>query len=62
MCLVYVDDCLFFAPDNDCIDAILNDLEHVGLDFNIEDNVAGFLGVLIVQDKKGGTIKLMQTG
>jgi hypothetical protein len=62
VCLVYVDDCLFFAPDNDCIDAVLHDLENVGLDFNIEDDVAGFLGVLIARDKKGGTVELTQTG
>jgi hypothetical protein len=62
VCLVYVDDCLFFTPDSQCIDNILDELEHVKLNFNIDDDFAGFLGILIVRDKEKGTIKLTQTG
>jgi hypothetical protein len=62
VCLVYVDDCLLFVPDSQCINNILADLERIELDFNIEDDIAGFLGILIVWDKEKGTIKLTQTG
>jgi hypothetical protein len=61
ICLVYVDDCLFFAPDETDIDDILAKIENTGLDFNIEDDVAGFLGVLITP-QDDGSVKLTQTG
>jgi hypothetical protein len=47
ICLVYVDDCLLFAPDETDITDILTKIENTGLDFHIEDDVASFLGVLI---------------
>jgi hypothetical protein len=61
VCLDYVDDCLLFAPASKCIDDVLSNLERIKLDFNIEDGIAGFLGILIVLDEKQGTIELTQT-
>ena len=62
ICLVYVDDTLFFSRDEEDIEEIINKLKSVStLEVTTEDDVAGFLGVLI--DRKGdGTIELIQTG
>ena len=52
-CLVYVDDCLFFAQDERDIDEVLNDLKspndesHQSFLLNVESDVAGFLGILL---------------
>ena len=59
ICLVYVDDCLFFAKDMSDIDEVLKILRE-SLSLEEEDNVAGFLGVHI--ERKDGHIKLTQKG
>jgi hypothetical protein len=64
ICLCYVDDCLFFAQDGKDIDAVIESLrrpEPMKFDLNIEDNVAGFLGILM-QKKEDSLIELIQTG
>jgi hypothetical protein len=61
ICLTYVDDCLFFAPHQDDIDATLVRLKGADLDFNVESDVAGFLGVLLTE-LDDGKIELTQTG
>ena len=64
ICLCYVDDCLFFAKDDaDIVDVIesLRRPEPTKFDLNIEDDVAGFLGILM-QKRENGTIELIQTG
>ena len=61
--VVYVDDTLFYSPKREYIDEVLNRLkteEHAELD--VEDSVAGFLGVHIERDETQGTIKLVQKG
>jgi hypothetical protein len=45
VCVVYVDDCLFFSPTKQGIQDIFVKMVACGLDFNEESNVAGFLGV-----------------
>ena len=72
ICLVYVDDCLFFARKTQDIDKIISDLktpkerEQKRCLLDEEDDVAGFLGTLFekIINKKGETtqIKLTQTG
>ena len=58
ICIVWVDDCLFFSPKEDFIDQLLNNLkEKCQLDLNVEDDVAGFLGVNLDR-KEDGTIEL----
>jgi hypothetical protein len=64
ICLCYVDDCLFFARDGKDINAVIESLrrpEPTKFGLNIEDDVAGFLGILM-QKKEDGSIELIQTG
>ncbi len=61
ICLVYVDDCLFFSPDQSEIDAWIEMIRKVGMNLNVEDDVAGFLGVLLTRNEDG-TISLTQAG
>ena len=62
ICLVYVDDCLFFAPDDCKFDNLLQKLREADLTLEKEDDVAGFLGVKLTVDKHAGTVELTQTG
>ena len=72
ICLVYVDDCLFFGKESKDIDAIIRDLQEPEDEskekflLNEEDDVAGFLGILFQKEtnEKGEIykIKLTQTG
>ena len=61
ICLTYVDDCLFFAKYNKIIDHIIKDIEGSGIGLEVEDSVAGFLGVLLDRDLDTNTITLSQT-
>jgi hypothetical protein len=61
ICLVYVDDCLFFSAKEEYIDAKIDGLRQSGLLLEVEDDVSGFLGVLITK-KEDGSIELLQTG
>ena len=62
ICLVvYVDDCLFFSTEQTHIDVIVNKIKSFGMDLNVEDDVAGFLGVHIARNEDG-TLSLAQTG
>ena len=63
ICLVYVDDTLFFSPDPKYIDEAIAKLKgDRGMELEAEDSVAGFLGVHIERDERNNTIKLTQTG
>ena len=61
ICLVYVDDCFFSSNDQSNIDKAIEKIKGCGMDLSVEDDVAGFLGVLI---KLGddGSVELTQTG
>ena len=62
ICLVYVDDCLFYPPKEEYIDDLLDRLKNeCKLDLNYEDDVAGFLGVLMKRHDNG-TIEVTQKG
>ena len=62
ICIVWVDDCIFFSPKEKYIDRLLHDLKHkCELDLNVEDDVAGFLGVHIAR-QEDGKIELTQKG
>jgi hypothetical protein len=49
--LVYVDDTLFFSPNQKYIDEIMLKLKAKGLDPNIEEDVVGFLGSMWVRTR-----------
>ena len=62
ICVIYVDDCLFFAKDNSDIDKLVESLrENEECELNYEDDVAGFLGVDITK-LDDGRIKMTQIG
>ena len=65
ICLTYVDDCLFFAREERDIDAVIDDLRNnekfQRFQLKVEDDVAGFLGILIKRHDDG-TIELLQEG
>jgi hypothetical protein len=63
ICLVYVDDTLFFSPKQEFIDDVIRRLQHEhNLDLEVEQDVAGFLGIHLDRDPTSGHIKLTQIG
>ena len=61
--VVYVDDTLFYSPKREYIDEVLDKLKkQENAELDVEDSVAGFLGVHIERDETQGTIKLTQQG
>ena len=63
ICLVYVDDTLLFARSMKDIDDVLHKLEHEqNMGLEVEDDVAGFLGVHMARDEESGTVTLTQRG
>ena len=62
VCLIYVDDTLLFARNQEDIDEVLYKLvEEQGMALEVEDSVAGFLGVLI-KHKEDRSVELVQEG
>jgi len=61
ICLVYVDDTLFFSPDEIFINEVIDKLSKTDLELEVEESVAGFLGVHIDRSESG-QIKLTQEG
>ena len=62
ICLVYVDATLFFSPNHERIDEIIEKLRNNDMEWEVENSVAGFLGVHIERNELDGTIKLSQKG
>jgi hypothetical protein len=63
ICLIYVDDTLLYAKDHADIDEVIRQLrEERNMALEVEDDVAGFLGVDIRKDKKTGYVTLKQIG
>ena len=61
--LVYVDDTLIYSPKREWIDEFLGKLQNQqNVTLEIEDSVAGFLGVHIERNDSDGTITLTQKG
>ena len=60
--LVYADDTLFYSPQKEWIDEVIQQIKQQELELEIEDSIASFLGVHIQRDDKEGTIKLTQNG
>lgn len=63
ICLTYVDDTLLYAEKDEYIDEVLRRLqEERQMSLEVEDDVAGFLGVDIKKDPTTGNIILKQIG
>jgi hypothetical protein len=63
ICLVYVEDTLLFARSQVEIEDSSQGLKNLGIKLEEEDEVAGFLGVLILRHPgTNPTIELLQTG
>ena len=63
ICLTYVDDTLLYARDMKDIDEVLDKLvNQQKMALEVEDDVAGFLGVHIKSDPLTGTVELTQKG
>ena len=62
ICVTYVDDTLFFARDMADIDAAIQALKDQDMTLEVEDSVAGFLGVQVSRDEKTGKVQMTQTG
>ena len=61
LCVVYVDDTLFFAKSDSIIDQHISKLRKLNFDLTEEGEVTQFLGVEIVKDQNGH-ITMTQTG
>ena len=62
MCIVYVDDLIFWARDEDDIHDLAMQLRDLGVDLEQEDDAAGFLGVTLERDESTGLMQMKQTG
>jgi hypothetical protein len=62
ICLVYVDDCMFFGRDEQTIRELVQEIQGAGFELTIEDDVYAFLGVEVKFDYTSGTVTLTQTG
>jgi hypothetical protein len=63
ICLVYVDDTLFFSPKQEYIDEVVDGLRtKCEMSLEEEDDVSGFLGVLVKHSNTDGSVTLTQEG
>jgi hypothetical protein len=62
MCIVYVDDLIFWSCDVANIDKVAMELCKLGVALEQEDDAAGFLGVKMKCDSTTGLLKMKQTG
>jgi Reverse transcriptase (RNA-dependent DNA polymerase) len=62
ICLVYVDDTLFYSAKMEYIDEVIEKLRQQEMDLEVEGEVSGFLGVHIERNVVNGTISLNQKG
>ncbi len=61
MCIVYVDDLIFWSRDVTNIDRVAMELCKLGVALEQEDDAAGFLGVKFDRDNESGMLEMMQT-
>ena len=62
MCIMYVDDLLFWSRDENDIHTLAMQLRDCGVDLEQEDDAAGFLGVTLERDEITGLLEMKQTG
>jgi hypothetical protein len=61
ICIVYVDDIIFWSKDTADINRSAIQLCKLGVDLEQEDNAAGFLGVMLEWDPETGLLEMRQT-
>ena len=62
ICIMYVDDILFWSKDEKHIHELVMKLRAEGVDLEQEDDAAGFLGVRLEKDEATGLLEMKQTG
>ena len=62
MCIVYVNDLIFWSRDVANIDRVAMDLCKLGVALEQEENAAGLLGVSMERDSTTGLLEMKQTG
>jgi hypothetical protein len=62
ICVVYVDDLIFWSKDTLVINDSAMQLRELGVDLKQEDDAAGFLGVMLERDSETGLLEMKQTG
>ena len=62
ICVVYVDDLIFWSRDVPRINHVAMELRKLGVDLEQEDDAAGFLGVTLDRDASTGLLEMKQTG
>ena len=62
ICIVYVDDLIFWSKQDDDIHDVAMNLRELGVDLEQENDAAGFLGVTLECDEKTGLLEMKQTG
>ena len=63
ICVLYVDDTLFWSPKKEWIDEVIEKLQtQEQVELEDEEDVAGFLGVHIEKSERDQTVKLTQEG
>ncbi len=62
ICVVYVDDLIFWSKDTLAINESAIQLRDLGVDLKQEDDAADFLGVTLEQDPETSFLKMKQTG
>ena len=62
MCVVYVDDLIFWCCDVANIDRVVMELRKLGVALEQEDDAAGLLGVKMECDSNTGLFEMKQTG
>lgn len=61
ICLIYVDDALLVYRDPEAVDTLTRGMKRAGMLFNVESDVAGYLGVLI-ERRNDSSIVMRQEG
>ena len=62
ICLIYVDDALFVYKSPEEVNILTKRMKEIGMLFEEESDVAGYLGVLLDRDPDNDTITLRQSG
>jgi hypothetical protein len=62
LCVVYVDDLIFWSKDTSAINDSAMQLSELGVDLEQEDDAAGFLGVTLERDPETSLLEMKQTG
>jgi hypothetical protein len=61
ICVVHVDDIIFWSKDTEDINSSAMQLRELGVDLEQEDNIAGFHGVTLEWDPETGLLDMKQT-